>query len=615
MMLPALSTTAWKRLIALLVASVMVLLYGEIGSAIEPLYKGYQGDIGLIFDGDNRLGPWGHDRHRLCIVEPGAQPPAHGKCTGREIAFERPLDRWRRFGIGEPVTLRVYESGGSRQVTINAQAAPVPFADYFDYLGRCVLSVPALLFCLLIGWAKPAERSYRRLALCFLVLSLNAYYTFNYSPSGPLFAVGKLANLMSYGLIWYFVASFGLAYQPYDPTPLRRLLRRTLPWYRGLAAAGAVYALWFGMGHDAPGLSLLIQACVAVGLTLCVASLVDGMRQTRGNLRMRHKWLLLAFACGALPSALTQIPMLDASYRGVHYTVMASFGGLLLMYFILVYAVLRHRVFEFDLHTLFSQVTVLGVASLLLLFLFGLVDHEVGKLLDGEIVKPMPERELRHTMLEVLVMLPILFLLDHIRERVERWVEHMLFQAAHEREKALQEFVRRAVHFTSADALLAALVTALDRFSRGAGAAVYLAHDEGLRLKVSTLRHAPPVLVLDPGQRAALERDPASNCDECVSELGELMLRMWHRGALHGVVLLGLKSGKESYRPNERTLLAHAVQQIGLDLDTLHVDALEARIDALAREAQLQEMELRLVAGRRHGVRPASTAFAGGASH
>jgi hypothetical protein len=210
-------------------------------------------------------------------------------------------------------------------------------------------------------------------------------------------------------------------------------------------------------------------------------------------------------------------------------------------------------------------------------------------------------------------MLPVLFLLARIHERVQHWVEHMLFQAAHEREKALQEFVRRAVHFTSADALLAALVAALDRFSRGAGAAVYLAYDSDLRLEVSTLRQAPPVLALDPILRASLE-DPACDCVEGVPELSELILPMCHRGALHGVVLLGPKTGKAGYRPNERSLLAHAVLQVGLDLDTLHVDALEAHIDVLTRETQLQALELRLVAGRRHGARPATGALASGAS-
>jgi len=608
MMLPSLSTTAWKRLIALLVACVVVLLYGEIGSAFGPLRSGYQGDIGIEFDGAGHLGPWGHDNHRLCVLEPDPQQLGKNRCSGREIVFERPLDRWRRFGIGEPVTLRMYDAGQVRTVTIRAQAVRVPFADYFDFLGRFLLSVPALLFCLLIGWLKPVEHSYRQLALCFLVLSLNAFYTFNYS-SGPLFAAGKLINMMGYGLIWYFVASFGLAYQPYDPTPLRCLLRGIFPWYRMLAIACSVYALWFGLGKDAPGLSLLVQACVAGGLALGVASLVDGMRQTRGNLRIRHKWLLLAFACGALPSALTQVPMLDAGYRDVHFTVMASFGGLLLMYCILVYAVLRHRVFEFDPHTLSSQITVVSVASVLVLFLFALVDHEIGKLLGFKI-----EHEFRRTVLKVLAMLPVLFLLHHIHDKVELWVEHMLFQAAHERDKALQEFVRRAVHFTSTEALLAALVTALDRFSRSAGAAVYLARDGGLRLAVSTLWQAPPVLALDPIQRAALERDPNCNCLEGVSELGELVLPMCHRGALHGVVVLGLKSGKDGYRPNERNLLAHAVQQVGLDLDTMHVDELEAHIDTLTRETQLQELELRLVAGRRHGVRQAIGAVAGGVS-
>jgi hypothetical protein len=78
---------------------------------------------------------------------------------------------------------------------------------------------------------------------------------------------------------------------------------------------------------------------------------------------------------------------------------------------------------------------------------------------------------------------------------------------------------------------------------------------------------------------------------------------MSHRASLNGVVILGSKAGAETYRPDECAVLAYAVHQIGLDLDAVRVEALESEMQELTREADRQDAELRLLAGRRASVR------------
>lgn len=252
---------------------------------------------------------------------------------------------------------------------------------------------------------------------------------------------------------------------------------------------------------------------------------------------------------------------------------------------------------ERSLRTRLSQMAVLGGASLLLLSIFGLVDYVVHDLLDGS-------NNHEHVLVEALAILPPLYMLDGMHDSVERWLENILFRAAHDRERALADFVRRAVHFTVPDALFAALVSAIDHFTNGAGSAVYMANGGDYRLKASSLVHAPLLLSLDANRRNAIARGPSCRGQAGLPGIDGLVLPMCHRGDVQGLVVVGLKGGKDDYRPDECERLAEAVHQIGLDLDTVHVDSLEARIAALTRKVELEEHELSVFAGRRSGLRP-----------
>jgi hypothetical protein len=370
--------------------------------------------------------------------------------------------------------------------------------------------------------------------------------------------------------------------------------------HRALAFGTSAYALWFGLGNEAPFLLPLFGAVIGIGMAICIASLVDGWRQSSGEVRQRHYWLLLSFAAGAIPALLAWIPALDAAYQGARYSMMAMFAGQLLMYIGLAYAVLKHRVFNFEFAV--SRMLIFSVVSVLLLCTFGLVERLSSSLLHGGGHADAPTITL---VLDSLIALGVYLVFHHMHGRVERWVERIFFHQWHENEHRLRLYVRQAAHITSVDALLISFRTALERFSGQAGCAIYLKQADGdyELAAVSTLPDAPSRMQTDDEIAVALRADMAPQQLTQGTAASRLALPMNHRGALHGFVLLGAKRDGEDYRPDECEALDFATRQIGLDLHALKVEILEREVQKLTHDSELQCTELRLMAGRRKAPR------------
>lgn len=64
---------------------------------------------------------------------------------------------------------------------------------------------------------------------------------------------------------------------------------------------------------------------------------------------------------------------------------------------------------------------------------------------------------------------------------------------------------------------------------------------------------------------------------------------MFHRADLIGLVLLGAKPDGDGYRPDETAALANAVRSVGLDLDALRIEELEAEAVTLRSRLMLAE--------------------------
>ncbi|MES2315907.1 MAG: hypothetical protein V4631_00295 [Pseudomonadota bacterium] len=410
---------------------------------------------------------------RVLSLDAGSPLLAYGARPGDQLRYDRTVDRWRRFSAGETIALTLHQGERRQHLTLQAVARPIPFFEKADFAGRLSMAIPALMFSFLIGIKQSEGRALRALAMSFCALTLLPFITINYSPAGLMLHLCKVAKLASYPLIWYWCAMFALNYSSYREGRLRHALKRIFPTFRLLAFGVAAYAGAYGMGMEAPLLLPLTGVVIVTGVALCLVSMFEGWRQSSGEVRQRHQWLLVSFAIGTIPAMVASIPALDANLDGMRYTILIMFVSQIVMYVGLAYSVLKHRVFNFDFA--FSRMVIFSVVSVLLLCTFGVLERVSSTMLHGE-PSHMPPLTM---LIDGAIALGVYLVFHHLHGRVERKVEKIFFHELHENEHALRRYLKQAQHFTSVDALLASLRAAVDRFTGHAGCAIYLRQADG----------------------------------------------------------------------------------------------------------------------------------------
>jgi hypothetical protein len=249
-------------------------------------------------------------------------------------------------------------------------------------------------------------------------------------------------------------------------------------------------------------------------------------------------------------------------------------------YLILAYGLLRHRVF--DIGFAFNRTVVFTILSTLLLLAFGVTEFAVDKLLHFE------GRE-KNVIFDAVVALGVILSFHRIQHWVSHQVDHIFFKKWHAAAQALRHAMDKAAHIADPAVLRQRFSVAVADFAAGAGCAIYQRIDGvGFKLQHGTLLDAPALLGVD--DDAVLEMRTAGTwvyLDTLKTEArGQLAFPILARGGMQGVVLVGSKALGQLYRPDELSLLAVSVQQLGQDLEVLRAEALAQRADALALEKQ-----------------------------
>lgn len=590
----------WKWLLAGISIAILSLILYDASFAIRPLLREQQqGSLGVQLEDDSGTNPMPPGTHRLHILGfyQLSSLQLAGALPGDVVRFDRTLDRWRKFAVGELIGLTLYHDGVARHLEVEALAAPIRVAEYLDYFGRLLTASVSLLFALLVGFKQAEHPACRALAKTFLCLSLLYFITFSFAPYGWPHYAGKLLCLALYPMMWYWALCFALNYQPYEARPLRRWLARGSAPLRVLALVTGAYSGWLALGNEAPLLWLLILACAAAGMLLTLSSLAEGWLHTDGQVRQRHRWLFLSFVVPTISGTLVWIASANAPAGGARAMPLMTYCGQLVMYSGLAYAVLKHRVFNFGFAV--NRAAVYSVVSILLLCTVGLMEIILKSLIDGD-------REANKDFaINAAIALAVYLIFHQLHGRIESWVKKIFFSKWHDNDRKLRQFVRQAVHFTAVDALLAAFRSALDRFTAHAGCAIYLRQSSGDYLFVSgTLPDAPALVQTNDQMVVSLLADMSPTAIDRESQVrGELVLPMSHRGVLNGFVVLGAKPDGESYRPDECEVLGFSAQQVGLDIDALRAEALEQELREVDRRSEQRRAELALMAGRRRNWR------------
>ena len=182
-------------------------------------------------------------------------------------------------------------------------------------------------------------------------------------------------------------------------------------------------------------------------------------------------------------------------------------------------------------------------------------------------------------------------------------MNHIFFHHWQDAADNLRSFMAMAPLITDSRALYDAFVRALQDFAAVNGLACYMREGNSpYQLQCGNLAAAPPQ-VDDNVEVVLAMRHTRRIIDVAQYNKtlpGEYALPMLVRGQVNGFVLIGAKSQGVNFRPEELVLLAETVHEVGLDLESLRVVALERMNAELASEQtklSLEIAELRLAVG------------------
>jgi hypothetical protein len=234
----------------------------------------------------------------------------------------------------------------------------------------------------------------------------------------------------------------------------------------------------------------------------------------------------------------------------------------------------------FDLGFAINRALVYGVVSVVLLVSFGLAEWLAHHFISFE------ETE-KSVVLDGAIALGLYLAFHQLKHKVEHFVERLFFHKWHQNEARLRRFVLQATHITSSQALIDAYLAALQRFTGNAGFAFYRrSAGSGYLLAASAGMTAPQRAGLDDALAVCLRAEvaPAVPSEAGSSLPGALALPMSFRGELHGFLLLGPKTNRAAYRPDEIEVLAYSAHQISLDMHALQTEQLQAEVSGLRQE-------------------------------
>lgn len=566
------SDASWKMLIAGLSMLCSVLLIADIASYWSALNARQGGTLGIsvkpgLFRGTYQI--------TLLSIAPNSPLAGAGVHAGDTIKFDRYQDSRRRFAPGESLGMTVKQGSGERHLIVAAVPMPLTAAFYFNYWGGVFIAVISLFFALLIIFNRPESTACRALALSFALNGFN--YISNAITQPELHTLGMF--------LWYatlplgpclfvvFTAMFSreqsISGTQFDATwPLRVLVI--------YSAALALYGAWFGSGHAAPWIGDLTtahQACCAV---LGIAALWHGCRASVGAGRQRQIWMLAAYVMFA---AIGVVGYIEITYfynfmgaiNGISVSLLMQTASNVIWFVVLIYALLVHRIFNFGFAV--NRAIFYSATSVLMLVCFGIVERLFDHFLHFE-------GRTANVVVDGGIALAVYLAFNRFHHLVDHWMERIFFAAWHKNESRLRLFVTRSAHIKSSQALLREFSLELKRFSGGAECRIFLPAN-GHFESVPSAGQEVAMLDVDDPICIQLRADPAPfewSSDSLGVRTG-LVLPMSDRSTLQGVIILGQKSSGESYRPDEKLVLAYAAHQTGIHLHAMSIESLTLEND------------------------------------
>lgn len=503
---------------------------------------------------------------------PARSPLAEAGVTpGDRLRWDDPIGRWYNVAAGERIALTVLHGDEGRRIEVTMPAARnLPRHQVANYLMDMASRVIALLVGVAIGWRRPKLTAFRGLAAAGVLYACAFPFS---APAGAHVGWLDFVASVSAELVPGALVFFAINYPDDKPVGWRAVLKRYYPWLFGLQLALVLffYARLYS-GFYESGVAWAGRLSPIVMPALFFWAIVLAWRRSHGESRLRLQWILATLGTimavtliGTLDTmAGYPIPLEDMALV-LNAAALAAEGGL-------VYAILRRRIFDFGLAV--NRTLVFGIVSAILLGAIQVAHGAISEFLHFD-------DKYKTILLSAVLAVAVYLSFTQLKKLVERLVDRTFFNswAAHEQE--LRDFVAEAKHANDAEALSKLFAASLDRFTNGAGCALFRRDDGGSYVRTeSTLASAPErVTANDQAVLAMLARDKAFRTRDASWAPGiELAIPMAHRGQLFGFFLLGVKDDGEPYRSDQIEVLEYAAHELGLDFYALQVQQLASQV-------------------------------------
>ena len=504
---------------------------------------------------------------------------------GDRLRYDHPLGRWFNVVAGDRVAFTVTRGESTRRVEVTVPAVrELPRLLAANYVLDIVGSVGALILGLLVGWRRPDLVAYRGLAAAGITAAL----VFPYSVPAEAhvawldFAASVVANLGPGVLVF-----FAINYPDDKPLGWRAVMKRWYPWVFAVqVAVGIFFYARLYTGHFEPALSWFFRTLPIALPLLFFWAIYLAWQQARGEVRIRLQWIL------ATIGTIMAVYLLGNLNRNLGFPVPAPEMDLFLSTTILAaevgfsYAILRRRIFDFGLAV--NRTLVFAIVGAILLGIFQIAHGLVGQFLQFD------DRN-KSILLSAILAVAVYLSFTQLKKVVEKVVDRVFFSGWAVAENDLKRFVAEAKHACDAQALSPLLVAALDRFTGGAGSAVFAHREGGTLVRThASLAAAPEAMSAnDESVLALLAHRKALRLRENTHLApAVLALPMAYRGDLIGLALVGPRPDGDPYRADQVDALEYAVREVGLDLQALEFAKLAADVAAERRTSELLRARL-----------------------
>jgi hypothetical protein len=515
--------------------------------------------------------------YRIPIKELTADSPlaAAGVQPGDTVVFDTSTDMKRFLAKTEQVGMTLFHDGVGRHLLVTASADNPSREALRSFILNWTGNLIAVLCGILIAVRRSEPGPHRLLAVLLVTVGYGSELNILPDPFQHLFFQFAAPVLWMVG--WMSFSAFSLVFPPEAP-----LIRHAWPRRAYLALlASSFVALILQLAFKnqlVPRAVVPIfmpewyQANINISVFGGLLALLFSWWRSEHVTRQKMMWITLSLGVFYLSWVLGAVNLALGSPlppQGLNdgLTVARCAASILL-----AYALLSRRVF--DAGFALNRALVVTIISAALLLVFALTEFAVDKLLHFH------GRE-TNVLIDAAVALGVILCFHRIQHWVNHQVNHFFFHHWYEAAERLRNFMSAAMHVTDADALQQKFIEAVERFGGAGGVAIYLAGDDGaFSARHGSLQNA--AARIDANDDLVIQLRHARDAVELDRAVAFPILV---RGAVSGFVLVDGKRSGHPYRPDEIALMKRATQQLGADLESLRVVAIERE---LARAHQMQ---------------------------